>query len=141
MSSNINMHEVGLVVKLSSSNILKSAAFYTENLGFVVDKRYTINSNGNYGPNSYMQLTLPGLDTTIAIGLFKDIDEPLPAQATGTAPTFVVADLASVRTKLLANGVTVGEIIKNTSDEGYIDIFAFFADPDNNTLVIRENVN
>lgn len=133
--------ERGLVIKLSSSNILNSKNFYTEILGCMIDARYTINSGGNFGKESYLQLNLPGINGNIAIGLYKDIDAPLPPQDTGTAPTFLVADIISMRQYLIDKGVSVGEIIINKSDEGYIDHFAFFQDPDNNTLVIRQNIN
>jgi catechol 2,3-dioxygenase-like lactoylglutathione lyase family enzyme len=138
------MNETGLVVKLSSSDVLASRHFYTEILGFVVDERYTINKGGRYLNESYLQLNLPGLDDNIAIGLYKDIDAPMPKQdpsaTPGTAPTFLVADIESLRQSLIEKDVSVGEIIENTSDEGYVDHFAFFQDPDNNTLVLRQNI-
>lgn len=137
------MKTTGQVVKLSSSEITVSLKFYTEIMGFMVDERYTLNSGGNFGEFSYVQLTMPGLDDNIALGLFKDIDAPFPAgdpsTVPGTAPTFVVADIGCVRDSLIEKGVKVGEIISNTSDAGYTDHFAFFQDPDNNTLVIRQN--
>ena len=137
--------ESGLVVKLSSSDIVKSKDFYVENLGCRIDPRYTLNSDGNFGTNSYLQLIPPGLSSSIAIGLYKDIDAPFPKgdpeTTPGTAPTFIVGDIEATRRDLIEKGVTVGEIIPNKSDEGYIDHFAFFQDPDNNTLVLRQNVN
>lgn len=137
--------ESGLVVKLSSSDILKSKDFYVENLGCRIDPRYTLNSDGKFGKDSYLQLIPPGLSSSIAIGLYKDIDAPFPksdpSATPGTAPTFVVGNIESVRQSLIEKGVTVGEIIPNKSDEGYIDHFAFFQDPDNNTLVLRQNMN
>ena len=139
------MNETGLVVKLSSSDVLASRHFYTEILGFVVDERSTINKGGCYLNESYLQLNLPGLESNIAIGLYKDIDAPMPKQdpdmTPGTTPTFLVNDIKSVRHSLIEKGVPVGEIITNTSDEGYVDHFTFFQDPDNNTLVIRQNIN
>lgn len=138
------MKTIGFVVKLSSSDILASRRFYTKILGFVVDERYTINVGGCYLNESYIQLNLPDLDNNIAIGLYKDIYAPMPKQdpsaIPGTAPTFLVADIKSEREALIKKGVSVEEIISNTSDEGYTDEFAFFQDPDNNTLVIRQNI-
>ena len=138
------MIETGLVVKLSSSDILASQSFYTEILGFIVDARYTINKGGSYQAESYLQLKMPGLNSRIAIGLYKDIDQPFPKQdpeaIPGTAPTFLVADIKAARRALIEKGVSVGEIIPNTSDKGYTDHFAFFQDPDNNTLVLRQNL-
>lgn len=88
---------------------------------------------------------MPGLADNIAIGLFKDIDKPFPpadpSTVPGTAPTFMVSDIESVRNDLIAKGVKVGDIISNTSNNGYADHFAFFQDPDNNTLVIRQNID
>lgn len=133
------MNNLGMVIKLSSSNIPASAEFYTKVLGCVIDKRYTL-CKGNFGPESYMQLDLPGLSKNIAIGLYRDIDYPLPVLNFGTALTFVVADLKELIKKLTAKGVKVGDVITNTSDDGYTDIFASFCDPDNNVLYIRENL-
>lgn len=137
--------ETGLVVKLSSSDILASQHFYTKKLGFTVDERYTLNSDGKFGKESYLQLNSTSLGHNIAIGLYKDIDAPLPQQdpstAPGTAPTFIITDIKATRKSLLRKGVFVGEIIENKSDDGYIDHFAFFQDPDNNTLVLRQNMN
>lgn len=138
------MNTIGQVVKLSASDIQASARFYTEIMGFTVDPRYTLNT-GNFGEFSYVQLTMPGLSDSIAIGLFKDIDKPFPAgdpsARPGTAPTFMVKDIESVRNDLIGKGIKVGDIISNTSNNGYTDHFAFFQDPDNNTLVIRQNMD
>lgn len=138
------MNKTGLVIKLSTSDVLASRRFYTEILGFTVDERYTINKGGCYLNESYLQLNLPGLDNNIAIGLYKDIYTPFPKQdpsaTPSAAPTFMVADIVSIRQSLIEKGVSVEEIIENTSDEGYVDHFAFFQDPDNNTLVIRQNI-
>ena len=139
------MKTIGQVVKLSASDIPVSLQFYTEIMGFRLDERYTINSKGTWELFSYVQLEMPGLPDSIAIGLFKDIDKPFPAgdpsTVPGTAPTFMVTDIESVRNSLIGQKVNVGEIISNTSDAGYTDHFAFFQDPDNNTLVIRQNIN
>lgn len=130
-----------VIIKLSVSNVLAAQAFYTEILGFTVDQGYTINAGGNYGMESYVQLQHEGLKGVVALGLFKDIEQPMAPQETGTAATFIVKDIVSTRDFLIAQGVEVGGIIENTSDHGLIDHFAFFADPDNNTLVIRQNMN
>jgi catechol 2,3-dioxygenase-like lactoylglutathione lyase family enzyme len=138
------MKTAGRVVKLSASDIQVSVKFYMEIMGFTVDDRYTLNTGGAWGTFSYVQLNMPGLADNIAVGLFKDIDKPFPAgdpsTVPGTAPTFMVTDIESVRNSLMEQKVNVGEIISNTSDAGYTDHFAFFRDPDNNTLVIRQNM-
>jgi len=129
-----------MVIKLSVSNMPVSEKFYTEKLGFKVQSDYTINKGGTFENDSYLQLLHDDMDT-VAIGLFKDIDKPLEPEETGTAPTFIVSDIVKTRDHLLAEGIAVSEIVANTSDKGYIDHFAFFSDPDNNTLAIRQNMN
>ncbi|MPT35431.1 MAG: hypothetical protein E2604_10165 [Flavobacterium sp.] len=129
-----------MVIKLSVSNMPVSEKFYTEKLGFKVQSDYTINNGGTFEKDSYVQLLHDAMDT-IAIGLFKDIDKPLAPEETGTAPTFMVSDIVKTREHLIAEGIEVSEIVENTSDKGYIDHFAFFSDPDNNTLAIRQNMN
>lgn len=130
-----------VIIKLSVSKVLEAQAFYTEKLGFTVDHGYTINAGGDYGMDSYVQLQHEGLKGAVALGLFKDIEQPMAPQETGTAATFIVKDIVRSRDLLIAQGIAVGSIIENTSDQGLIDHFAFFADPDNNTLVIRQNMN
>lgn len=136
-----------VVIKLSVSDIRQSIKFYHEVLGFKIDDRYTLNSGGNYGMESYVQLYLDARDKNgFTLGLFKDIDAPFnPFPETGTVPSFIVEDIQATldyfKTKKVAIDVTDGVIINsNTSDKGYIDHFFFFRDPDNNSLVIRENI-
>lgn len=142
-----------LVTKVSVSDMLVSKAFYETVLGFKLDERYTINSGGNYQTNSYMQLDASGsFGTSFTIGLFKDIDKPFETMPqTGTVPSFIVDDIHATLHQFLAEKVVVvpmgtGEgddkyIVKNTSDLGYIDLFFFFCDPDNNSFVIRQNLD
>lgn len=137
-----------LITKISVSDMLKSIQFYQDILGFQVEDLYTINKGGNYGTESYVQM---GWDTMqgnpVTIGLYKDIDEPYkPAPTTGTVPSFVVPNIERTLQLFLHEGVKVvpvseGKyIISNTSDKGYVDHFFFFVDPDNNSLVIRQNL-
>lgn len=141
-----------LVTKISVSNMLVSKSFYETILGFKLDERYTINSGETYQNDSYMQMDSVG-STGIAftIGLFKDIDKPYESMPqTGTVPSFIVEDIHKTLHQLLAEKVNVipmggGEgddkyIVKNTSDQGYVDLFFFFCDPDNNSFVIRQNL-
>lgn len=137
----------GIVIKLSSSDILVSKAFYINILGFQADDRYTINAGGNYGPTSYLQLNAVQNDQAVyAIGLYKDIDQPFsPPPENGTVPSFLVSDLEATLAYLQGYNVTIDKIdgqiiLSNTSDEGYTDHFFFFRDPDNNSLVARQNI-
>ncbi|MCV9928575.1 VOC family protein [Flavobacterium sp. LS1R49] len=136
-----------VVIKLSVSDILKSQKFYEEILGFKVDEKYTLNSDGNYGTESFIQLYLDPKDkNSFMLGLYKDIDVPFyPLPETGTAPTFIVDDIEATLDYFKSQNVVIdvidGEIIiSNISDKGYVDQFFFFRDLDNNSLVIRENI-
>lgn len=148
----MNFHLQQLVTKLSVSDVLHSKEFYENVLGFTVDERYTISDGGTYSTNSYLEMNAPcAQGGSFTIGLYKDIDAPYPSMpANGTVPSFIVDDIKATLQDLLQQGVVVmpmggGEgddkyIISNTSDEGYVDLFFFFCDPDNNSLVIRQNM-
>lgn len=142
-----------LVTKISVSDVLAAKAFYEDILGFQVDDRYTLNVGGTYQTESYMQLNAPSSSGgAFTLGLFKDIDQPFVAMPqTGTVPSFVVDDIRATLQHLLAHavGVVVSDpnaqgddryIVKNTSDEGYVDLFFFFHDRDNNAFVMRQNL-
>ena len=136
-----------LVTKVSVSNMELSLTFYTSILGFEIDDNYTINVGKNFGQNSYVQLYLRVKDSgALLLGLFKDLDRPLnPKPEVGTVPSFIVTDidetLSYFKSKKVKLDNDLDPIITNTSDKGYEDRFFFFRDPDNNSLVIRENMN
>ena len=135
-----------LVTKLSTSDMNKSIDFYERILNFRIDHRWTINSGGNFGTDSYVQMDY-GMDETplFTIGLYKDIDKPYsPPPQTGTVPSFIVPDIKYTLELFKEEKVHIDsfggqEIIVNKSDLGYVDHFFFFRDPDNNSLVIRQN--
>jgi catechol 2,3-dioxygenase-like lactoylglutathione lyase family enzyme len=132
------------VVKVSVSDMRASRAFYEDILGFHEEPAYTIDSGGNFGPESYMQLRSAAEKNIFSIGLYKDIDAPFtPLPQTGSVPSFLVGDLNGALAALKAAGVTIDNadapVITNVSDEGYMDKFFFFRDPDNNSLVMRQN--
>jgi catechol 2,3-dioxygenase-like lactoylglutathione lyase family enzyme len=141
-----------LVTKVSVSNMITSKNFYEDILSFQLDDRYTINSDGSYGHGSYMQFNFNvSSRMPLSLGLYKDIDEPFaePPQ-TGTVPSFIVDDVYATLHQFLSHNLIVlpmgdgkGDdkyVIKNISDQGYPDLFFFFCDPDNNVLVIRQNL-
>lgn len=144
---------IQLVTKISVSDMLLSKSFYENVLGFKLDERYTINSGGDYQKESYMQLNAPSSNGgAFTLGLYKDIDKPFDAMPlTGTVPSFIVEDIHATLHHFLKQNVVVitaddkkiGDekyIIKNTSDDGYVDLFFFFCDPDKNSFVIRQNL-
>lgn len=128
--------------------MLKSKVFYETILGFEVDDRYTINTGGNFGAESYIQMNLKsGSGQVLIIGLYQDIQAPYnPMPQTGTVPSFIVDDIEETLKTFLDKNVVIDKIdgqyiISNTSNSGYTDHFFFFRDPDNNSLVIRQNLN
>lgn len=136
-----------IIVKLSVSNMLNAIAFYESILGLEIDPRYTLNSDGEFGQNSYVQMFMRGeMLPGFSLGLYKDIDAPLkPLPQVGTVPSFVVPNINATLERFLVKGVVVDKdgdpyIISNTSDEGFTDHFFFFRDLDNNSLVIRQNI-
>lgn len=136
-----------IVTKISVSNMELSIKFYTSILGFEMDDDYTINAGNNFGQDSYVQLRQQTNSSgEIVLGLFKDLDRPLnPKPEVGTVPSFIVADIEETLAYLQSKNVKIDNdsdpIITNTSDKGFEDKFFFFRDPDNNSLVVRENMN
>lgn len=135
-----------LVVKVSSSNMQRSLDFYAHILNFKLDPKWNLNS-GNWGKASYMQLNFEiNNKTAFALGLYKDIDGPYePKPQTGTVPSFIVEDIDATLHYLINHGVVIdgtpgNYIITNVSDSGHEDRFFFFRDPDNNSLVMRQNM-
>jgi len=62
-----------------------------------------------------------------------------------TVPSFIVDDIQATLDYFITQKVVIDQtegviITSNTSDKGYVDQFFFFRDPDNNSLVIRENI-
>ncbi|RAI90115.1 VOC family protein [Algoriphagus yeomjeoni] len=136
------------VTKISVSDMVKSLTFYRDILGYEVEDKYTINAGGSYEKNSYIQMNLnvdEGLKSTI--GLFVDIEKPFdPPPDSGTVPSLIVSDIKKGLEYLQCKNVAIDPvsdeefIIENISDEGYVDRFFFFRDPDNNSLVMRQNL-
>lgn len=133
--------------------MVAAKSFYENILGFKIDDRYTINKNGNYDTGSYMQLytSFNGLGD-VALGLYKDIDKPYTTMPeNGTVPSFIVDDIHSTLCYFQEQKVKIAPvdqdngsnsyIIENISDEGYVDLFFFFCDLDNNSFVIRQNLS
>lgn len=134
---------LGMVVKISTSDMLRSIGFYCGLLGCTLDDRYTINANKTWDTNSYVQLNYERNGQLLfVIGLFKDLDQPYATvPQNGTVPSFLVPDVQAFYNLLAAEGIGIdSEIIPNTSDLGYTDHFFFFHDPDNNALVARQNM-
>jgi catechol 2,3-dioxygenase-like lactoylglutathione lyase family enzyme len=115
--------EYGLVVKQNVSDLDKSHEWYSKKLDLKYDSRYTT--------PIWQQFFLPEL-TAVAIGLNLD---PTHTGTRGATTTFVVDDINKARDELIKRGVEVGPI----HDAGHGVKLAFFFDPDNNALGLRQN--
>ncbi len=101
----------------------------------------------NYKSDSYVQLYLDAKGKDFfSLGLYKDIDKPyVPPFPGGTVPSFIVDDVKATLVSFQSKNVVIDKtgdsfMISNTSDNGCTDIFFFVRDPDNNSLVIRQNL-
>lgn len=111
------------VVQVPVSDVDRSKAFYTEQLGFVLDH------DVEHIPGMrVVQLTPPGSPTSIVIGT------GMTAMAPGSLEglQLVVPDMGGVRDELLRRGAVVSEV----QDLGGV-LFAQFHDPDGNLWVLQ----
>ncbi|MFF1882963.1 VOC family protein [Pseudarthrobacter sp. NPDC058196] len=111
------------VVQVPVSDVEKSKAFYTEQLGFVLDH------DVEHIPGMrVVQLTPPGSAASVVIGT------GMTAMAPGSLEglQLVVPDLPAVRTELVHRGAEISEI----QDLGGV-LFAYFSDPDGNRWVMQ----
>ena len=131
------------VVTLSVRDVDRACTFYTRQAGFTLDVDY--HPTGGF---RVVQLTPPGSDCSIQIGVGLTEASPGSARATYLA----VTDIEAAHRELTARGVTVSGIRHKTPidswtgdwapgpDPGRRDYasVAEFADPDGNTWVLQE---
>lgn len=80
-----------------------------------------------------VQLTPPGSACSIVIGTgLQDISDMTPGTSRGLH--LIVNSVVDARDELLARGVAVGEVV----DVGGGVKYAWFADPDGNSMVLQE---
>ena len=116
------------LVPMPVTDVDKAKAFYTDQLGFALDVDVTPSEGMRV-----VQLTPPGSACSIVIGTgLNDISEMTPGSQKGLH--LVVADIHQSRDELIGRGVAVGEVV----DVGGGVRYAWFADPDGNTLVLQE---
>ena len=116
--------EYAIVDKVDVSNLADSVSWYTDKLGMTVDTRFRV-------PGSWEQLNFPNIPR-MALGLNNN------ASGVGTGgqvTTIVVTDIVATRDDLMAKGVEVGPI----EEPGDGVQLAFFKDPDENQLGLRQN--
>lgn len=111
------------VVQVPVTDVDRSKAFYTDQLGFALDH------DVEYIPGMrVVQLTPPGSATSIVIG--TGMNGMTPGSLEGLQ--LVAPDLGTVRAELLRRGAGISEI----QDMGGVQ-FAYFADPDGNRWVLQ----
>lgn len=112
------------VVQVPVSDVDRAKAFYTDQLGFVLDH------DVEHIPGMrVVQLTPPGSAASIVIG--TGMNNMVPGSLEGLQ--LVVPDMAEARTELVRRGAPVSE----PQDMGGF-LFASVSDPDGNKWVIQE---
>jgi catechol 2,3-dioxygenase-like lactoylglutathione lyase family enzyme len=117
------------VIGIPVSDVDVSMAFYTEQVGFVLDHDITPAPGMRV-----VQMTPPGSDCSVVIGAGMPLGEP----GTTKGPQLVVADLDAVRTELAGRGVPITEVQQLGPEGARGSRFAFFSDPDGNGWSVQE---
>ena len=116
------------LVPVPVTDVDQAKAFYTDQLGFVLD----VDVQPSEGMR-VVQLTPPGSACSIVIGTGLDaISDMAPGTIRGLH--LVVNDIAQARDELISRGVDVNEI----TDVGGGVKYAWFSDPDGNSLTLQE---
>jgi catechol 2,3-dioxygenase-like lactoylglutathione lyase family enzyme len=117
------------VVPIPVADVDTAKAFYTENVGFILDH--------DRRPNDEMrvvQMTPPGSACSVVIG------EGLPLGDPGSVKgvQLVVEDIDAVREELAGRGVPVGDVQQLGPEGSPGSRFCFFEDQDGNGWAIQE---
>ena len=116
------------LVPVPVTDVDRAKAFYIDKAGFVLD----VDVRPVAGMR-VVQLTPPGSACSILIGTgLDDISDMAPGRLKGLH--LVVSDIDSARAELNERGVSVGDVV----DVGGGVRYAWFADPDGNSMVLQE---
>ncbi|MCW2811109.1 MAG: Glyoxalase/bleomycin resistance protein/dioxygenase [Friedmanniella sp.] len=116
------------LIPVPVSDVDRAKAFYTEKLGFALDVDVTPTPGMRV-----VQLTPPGSGCSIMIGTgMGELTDRTPGTVKGLH--LVVADIAAARAELVERGVEIEEV----TDVGGGVLYAWFGDPDGNTLALQE---
>ena len=127
------------VVVVPMTDIDRAKAFYSDNLGFVIDHDITVNPD-----NRMVQLTPPGSGCSIVIGTGMVPFMP-PGSLRGLQ--LVVPNIANAHAQLIERGVEVSDIQSVDGDankalQGGTALdnvgFIFFSDPDGNSWAVQQ---
>ncbi|MGQ0576759.1 MAG: VOC family protein, partial [Pseudonocardia sp.] len=111
------------VVGVPVSDVDKAKAFYTDQVGFVLDHDISP------GPGMrVVQLTPPGSACSVVLGEGIPLGEPGSTKGL----QLVVADIDAARAALASRGVPIGEVLLLGPEGTSGSRFAFFTDPDGN---------
>ena len=123
------------VVVVPVSDVDRSKAFYSEQLGFNVDVDQEMSEQFRI-----VQLTPPGSACSIAIG--RGLAPGVPGSLKGIQ--LVVSDVAAARQQLVDKGVEVTPVryvdngVWKDGHGGPWNSFIFFDDPDGNSWTVQE---
>jgi predicted enzyme related to lactoylglutathione lyase len=118
------------LVPVPVTDVDRAKAFYIDKVGFALD----VDVRPVAGMR-VVQLTPPGSACSILLGTgLNDISDMAPGSLKGLH--LVVSDIDSARAELIDRGISVGDVV----DVGGGVKYAWFADPDGNSLVLQEMV-
>ena len=116
------------LVPVPVTDVDRAKAFYTDKVGFALD----VDVQPAPGVR-VVQLTPPGSACSIVIGTgLDDFSDSRAGSQRGLH--LVVDDMDSARAELIDRGVAVGDVV----DVGGGVKYAWFADPDGNSMVLQE---
>ena len=114
------------LVSVPVSDVDRAKAFYTEQVGFILDHDHVVNEDIRF-----VQLTPPGSACSIAIG--KGLSSKAPGSVEGLQ--VVVADVEAARAQLIERGVAASEV-----QDFPWGRFVYFSDPDGNGWALQQPV-
>jgi predicted enzyme related to lactoylglutathione lyase len=116
------------LIPVPVTDVDRAKAFYTDQVGFALD----VDVQPSAGMR-VVQLTPPGSACSIVIGTgLGGLSQMSPGTQQGLH--LVVRDIDQARRELISRGVAVGEVV----DVGGGVKYAWFTDPDGNSLVLQE---
>jgi catechol 2,3-dioxygenase-like lactoylglutathione lyase family enzyme len=124
------------VVVVPVSDVDRAKAFYSEQVGFVVDVDHQPSEEFRV-----VQMTPVGSGCSVTIG--KGLVDSAPGSLKGLQ--LCVADIEAARAELFARGVPVGAV-QHKGETGWVEgkgedwnSFIFFDDPDGNSWTVQES--
>lgn len=114
--------DFSFVAKVNVRDLSTSRQWYQDRLG--------LQPQPEYDTPTWAQFQIPTINASIGLNL-----DPTHVGTAGAVSTFVVADIVATRNALIGQDIVVTPII----DVGHGVKLAFFQDPSNNSLGLRQN--